>query len=63
MNVKSKLWVGFYVLLVVLTGGCDNKTDMRAMPAVNEENCRTENIKKIEDAELRQRFADACFRM
>ncbi len=29
---------------------------------VNDENCKLENIKKIQDEKVRQTFADACAR-
>lgn len=32
------------------------------LPVVNDEHCKLENIKKIEDTDARQKFADLCFR-
>ncbi len=51
MKIKIVLWTAFMAV-----AGCNS-----AMPEVNDENCKVENIRKIEDKEMRQEFADRCF--
>jgi entry exclusion lipoprotein TrbK len=52
-------------LVVALLSGCSPDAPEKpkeAMPVVNDENCKLENIKKIQDENVRQTFADACAR-
>jgi entry exclusion lipoprotein TrbK len=55
-------------LAAILFAGCDHRPDTPQetpkaveMPQVNDENCKPENIGKV-DTSIRQKFADACFR-
>ena len=50
--------------LVALTGGCSNNEEppkQEVKLEVNDENCKLENIKKIEDKRAREEFAGLCF--
>ena len=53
------------VVLAAAVAGCNSKADAPVkaadMPQVSEENCKTENVEKL-DTHIRQRFADACFK-
>lgn len=53
-------------LLTALMSACSTETpstpNTAAIPEVNDENCMTENIKKIEDKEAREAFAGLCIR-
>lgn len=53
-------------LVVALLSGCSpdatEEPKKEEMPAVNDENCKPENIKKIQEEKVRQTFADACAR-
>ena len=49
-------------LAVVLIAGCDSKPAMPTMPEVNDENCKTENIAKIQDKGMQQEFSGKCLR-
>jgi entry exclusion lipoprotein TrbK len=52
--------------VIVLLSGCSPDTAEEPtkdeMPVVNDENCRPENIKKIQEEKMRRTFADACAR-
>lgn len=62
MNTKHSLSL---LLVACALAGCDNKPapapPQAALPEVNDENCKNENIAKLDPA-IRQPFADACFR-
>lgn len=53
-------------LVVALLSGCSQDAPeeprKEEMPVVSDENCKFENIKKIQDEKVRQTFADACAR-
>lgn len=40
----------------------NNTQERPVLPVVNDENCKIENIKKIEDKAAQQEFAGLCFR-
>jgi entry exclusion lipoprotein TrbK len=64
MKVNNSLALASAALLAALVVGCDNKPEPPKavdMPQVSEENCKFENVARI-DASVRQQFADACFR-
>lgn len=51
--------------LVAITGGCSNNEEppkQEVKLEVNDENCKLENIQKIEDKRAREEFAGLCFR-
>ena len=48
--------------LAALAAGCDNKPALKAMPEVNDENCKLEYVQKIEDKGMQQDFAGKCSR-
>lgn len=41
---------------------CSEQPEEFTMPEVNNENCRHENVMKMEPKELRQKFASLCLR-
>lgn len=49
-------------LVVALVAGCDNKQATVPMPEVNDENCKHENIVKIENKGVQQAFSSLCLR-
>jgi entry exclusion lipoprotein TrbK len=49
-------------IVAALVVGCDNKPDKQAIQEVNDENCKIEVIKQIEDKETREQFAGRCSR-
>ena len=52
-------------ILIVIAGGCSNNEEPPKQAVkleVNDENCKFENIKKIEDKPAREEFAGLCFR-
>lgn len=55
---KTLLSIG--VLAIVLVAGCS--PNKKELPAVNDENCKEENLKKMEDKEARQELAGLCIR-
>jgi entry exclusion lipoprotein TrbK len=63
----KRLCATFVTLLTLAAAvaGCNSKAESPAkaadMPQVNQENCKTDNVKKL-DADVRQQFADACFK-
>ncbi len=48
--------VALATVLATLVAGCSRKP-----LEVNEENCKIENVQKIEDKEMRQEFGGRCF--
>jgi entry exclusion lipoprotein TrbK len=63
MDTKLSLTV---LLVIFVAAGCGEKPESAppapaALPEVNNENCKTENIAKL-DPSIRQHFADACFK-
>ena len=61
MNGHKKLLSAAFLALVWLTACSPNETK-KQLPVVNDENCKTENLKKIEDKETRQELASLCIR-
>lgn len=49
-------------IVAALVVGCDNKPDKQTIQEVNDENCKIEVIKQIEDKETRDQFAGRCSR-
>ena len=54
--------VAVAALVAALVAGCDNKPATAPMPEVNDENCKPENIAKIEDKGVQQAFSSLCLR-
>ena len=52
----------FVAIVAALVVGCDNKPDKQPIQEVNDENCKIEVIKQIEDKETREQFAGRCSR-
>jgi entry exclusion lipoprotein TrbK len=52
-------------LLVAINSGCSNTEELPKQEVkleVNDENCKLENIKKIDDKRAKEEFAGLCFR-
>ena len=47
-------------VLAALLAGCEKQPAIQAMPEVNDTNCKTAAIKKIEDKATREAFAGEC---
>ena len=60
MNWDKKL-VSAAALAFVWVTACSPNETKRQLPAVNDENCRTENLEKM-DKETRQELAALCIR-
>lgn len=61
MSLHKKLVSAGALALVLLTG-CSRNETKKQLPAVNDENCKDENLKKMEDKEARQELASLCIR-
>ncbi|MGN8160359.1 entry exclusion lipoprotein TrbK [Salinisphaera sp. SWV1] len=70
-GMLMKHWLTFIALVAVMVTttaiACskhehsgDKRTEA-SLPPVNDQNCQTSEIKKIEPLKLRQKFADKCF--
>lgn len=62
MHLRKALTLALAAALAVLAAGCDNKPALQVMPEVNDENCKLENIQKIEEKGMQQEFAGKCAR-
>ena len=62
MTLRKALTLALAAALAALAAGCDNKPALQAMPEDNDENCKLENIQKIEDKGMQQEFAGKCAR-
>ena len=49
-------------LVAALLAGCEKKPEPVTLPEVNAENCKPENIAKIEDKGVQQAFSSLCLR-
>lgn len=50
------------VWLLLMIAGCDNKPTVFALPEVNEQNCKPENIAKVQDKATQQKLSSLCLR-
>ncbi|EBX9589645.1 TPA: entry exclusion lipoprotein TrbK [Escherichia coli] len=62
MKTIKALSLASVALVAALAAGCDNKPAMSAMPEVNDQNCKHENIAKIADQGTQQAFSSLCLR-
>jgi entry exclusion lipoprotein TrbK len=54
---------GFFLIIGFLgLVGCSDETENYTMPEVNNENCRHENVAKLEPTDLREKFASLCLK-
>lgn len=42
--------------------GCEQKAETTTMPELTAENCKPDNVEKIEPAEIREQFSSMCLR-
>ena len=49
-------------MISALLAGCEKKPEPVTLPEVNAENCKPENIAKIEDKGVQQAFSSLCLR-
>ena len=64
MQATNSLSLAATALAMALLAGCDNPKEpvvQKNMPAVNDENCKPENIAKADES-IREMFASACLR-
>ncbi len=52
----------FLTIGIVALSGCSDEPKQFTMPEVNNENCKHENVMKMEPDSLRQKFASLCLR-
>lgn len=62
MKGKQLFFLALATLTAALFGGCSPESSQKEMPVVNDENCKQENIAKIEDKDMRQQFTSMCLR-
>ena len=62
MTTKRPALLTLAALVATLVSACSPETPKKEMPAVNDENCKWENMVKIEDKASREQFASACAR-
>lgn len=60
--MKSSTMLTLVAALAGLVAGCDTKPVLQAKPELNDENCKPENILKIQDKDMRQEFSGQCSR-
>ena len=58
-SISCLFLVGFTAALL---GACTPETTTKEVPTVNDENCKPENIAKIEDKTMREQFSADCLR-
>ncbi|MCK0505355.1 entry exclusion lipoprotein TrbK [Aromatoleum anaerobium] len=61
MQATKTLILTGAALVAALLAGCDNKPAAQDLPEVNDENCRPENIAKL-DKGVQQAFSSQCLR-
>ena len=62
MTTKRPALLTLAALVATLISACSPETPKNEMPVVSDENCKPENIAKVEDKETREQFASACLR-
>ena len=64
MILKTALRLSVIAALAAALGGCFEEAPAKpaALPEVNDENCKAENIATITDEGARQKFSSACLR-
>ncbi len=62
--MKHLMGLAFAAFMAALATACSEEAPQtkKEMPVVNDENCKPENIVKIEDKAMRAQFADTCAR-
>ena len=60
--IWDKILLSASALALVGLMGCSPSEPKTQLPAVNDENCKDENIKKMADKEMRQELASLCNR-
>jgi len=61
MKAIKALSLASAALVAALVAGCDNKPATAPMPEVNDENCKPENIAKL-DKSVQEAFSSQCLR-
>ncbi|MBP9806424.1 MAG: entry exclusion lipoprotein TrbK [Candidatus Accumulibacter sp.] len=62
MTTKRPALLVLATFLAALFSACSPDTSRKAMPTVNDENCKSEKIAQIEDKGAREQFSSACLR-
>lgn len=64
MSMKRKLFLAVTAFVAVMGAGCDQPpAETERMPELNAENCKPENIAKIQNEATREQFATTCLRL
>jgi entry exclusion lipoprotein TrbK len=58
MNLRKGKTVALAVVVAALVAACGQKP--AALPEVNDENCKPENVQKLADKAQQQEFSSAC---
>ncbi|MBU0801488.1 MAG: entry exclusion lipoprotein TrbK [Alphaproteobacteria bacterium] len=58
MNAK----IIILLLLTLVLVACEKKPATITMPELNAENCKPDNVEKIEPREIREQFSSMCLR-
>ena len=62
MTAKRHRSLIVLALAIACVTACSPNETKKQLPAVNDENCKTENLQKMDDKEMRQEFASLCIR-
>lgn len=62
MRVKRYRSLIALTLAIACMTACSPNETKKQLPAVNDENCKTENLKRMQDKEMRQELASLCIR-
>ena len=62
MRVKRYRSLITLTLAIACVTACSPNETQKQLPAVNDENCKTENLQKMDDKEMRQELASLCIR-
>ena len=62
MKRKHLMLLLLNIFITTLLGACSPENSTKTMPVVNDENCKSENIAKIEDKTMREQFTSMCIR-
>ena len=62
MNARKLSSVALVAMVAALVSACSPDIPKEEAPTVNDENCKLENIIKINDKATREEFSAACLR-
>jgi entry exclusion lipoprotein TrbK len=62
MTVKRQRPLIVLTLVAACVAACAPNETKKQLPPVNDENCKTENLQRMQDKEMRQELASLCIR-